>query len=467
MSGSNYRDSNDLQDYWDEGHIPAPHTLSGPYPSISGRSSFTPPPEDSNPFRSPPSDLHVTNTTRGAYAPIDPSEATEMRTYADRDNDHYEQMQDTPFVGDHTTLEKQYSSRKKFLFWGVIVVGVLLLIAGVIVAVVISVHHKPHQNTGNSDPSNFPKNSNLHNSFYGIAYTPLGAILPSCGATREAIIEDIQLLSQITTRIRTYGSDCNVTYLILDAIKETKVNVSVYLGIYVDPSDDSTYQRQKQDTQSALQKFGENNVLGLTVGNEIILDACQNVSSTNPNDTVGIQAAQLLKTKVDDVRSMLSNMSLSKKIPVGTSDAGSYFNTVILEAVDYAMANIHPWFASIGPQQGAGWTWEFLQTNDIALASSVPNTPEFFIAETGWPTNSSTVQDQTNGAGAQANVSNLQIYLDNFVCQANQNNTGYFFFEFMDEPWKLVKYPGVEGYWGLFNSNKQLKSINIPSCSHN
>ena len=128
--------------------------------------------------------------------------------------------------------------------------------------------------------------------------------------------------------------------------------------------------------------------------------ACQNVSSTNPNDTVGIQAAQLLKTKVDDVRSMLSNMSLSKKIPVGTSDAGSYFNTVILEAVDYAMANIHPWyvdidyfirftkivvfnvdldvqhllarFASIGPQQGAGWTWEFLQTNDIVSILRFP-----------------------------------------------------------------------------------------------
>ena len=36
------------------------------------------------------------------------------------------------------------------------------------------------------------------------------------------VTEDIQLLSQLTPRIRTYGSDCNVTALVLQAIKDTK-----------------------------------------------------------------------------------------------------------------------------------------------------------------------------------------------------------------------------------------------------
>ena len=86
-------------------------------------------------------------------------------------------------------------------------------------------------------------------------------------------------------------------------------------------------------------------LLSLTIVHSLL--ACTKAGSTNPNDTAGIEAAQTLKTKVDDIRSMLSGMSLSKKIPVGTADAGSYFNTVILEDVDYAMANIHPWYVNI------------------------------------------------------------------------------------------------------------------------
>lgn len=105
-----------------------------------------------------------------------------------------------------------------------------------------------------------------------------------------------------------------------------------------------------------------------------------------------------------------------------------------------------------------------------------------------------------NGGGAEANVANLQTFMDDFVCAANTNNTGYFFFEFMDEPWKTVQYGGVEGYWGVFDQkfvsftigertnevhvqlltgassfpffllvySKQLKSgLTLPTCSHN
>lgn len=35
--------------------------------------------------------------------------------------------------------------------------------------------------TNPSDPSTFVKDPNLHQSFYGIAYTPVGSQLPDCG----------------------------------------------------------------------------------------------------------------------------------------------------------------------------------------------------------------------------------------------------------------------------------------------
>jgi exo-beta-1,3-glucanase (GH17 family) len=81
------------------------------------------------------------------------------------------------------------------------------------------------------NPSKFETDSRLKNSFYGFAYTPLGAMLPDCGATQANVTEDMQLLSQLTTRIRLYGADCNQTALVLQAIQDTKVNLEVFVGI--------------------------------------------------------------------------------------------------------------------------------------------------------------------------------------------------------------------------------------------
>lgn len=36
---------------------------------------------------------------------------------------------------------------------------------------------------------------------------------------------------------------------------------------------------------------------------------------------------------------MLNGMSLSKHIPVGTADAGSYFNNQVLQAVEYGVSS--------------------------------------------------------------------------------------------------------------------------------
>lgn len=73
-------------------------------------------------------------------------------------------------------------------------------------------------------------------------------------------------------------------------------------------------------------------------------------------------------------------------IPIGNADAGSYFNDKVLAAVDYGMANVHPWFANVSVEESAGWTWEFFQENDVQLAQSLGNAPQMYIAETGWPT---------------------------------------------------------------------------------
>ncbi|KAJ6623998.1 glycoside hydrolase superfamily [Mycena sp. CBHHK59/15] len=263
----------------------------------------------------------------------------------------------------------------------------------------------------------------------------------------------------------TVGADCNQTELVLEAIKQTKVNMTIWLGNYAIATDNGTaYDRQRDVIKTAIGKYGVGHIGGITVGNEFILDYLDDNDAIDPNGSVGNAGAAILIADIQDTKSMMNDLNLSN-ISIGTSDAGSYFNMLVLEQVDYGMANVHPWFADVTIEAAAGWTWLFFEDTDITAAANydVSNKPEMYIAETGWPTNSSSTDTDINGASA-ASEANLQIFLDTFVCQANANGTKYFFFEYFDEKWKDDTYGGVEGWWGLFNRNRTLKSITIPTC---
>lgn len=85
-------------------------------------------------------------------------------------------------------------TRKKVVGFLVALCGLITI--GVAVGVVVSKHKKSSSSstrastpastpavnqTNPNDPSTFEKNPNLHQSFYGLAYTPQGSQLPDCG----------------------------------------------------------------------------------------------------------------------------------------------------------------------------------------------------------------------------------------------------------------------------------------------
>jgi len=387
-----------------------------------------------------------------------------------------------------TWLQKEvkHQKRNRVLF----VSACLGIIAIIVVAVVLGVHfgtqRNNNRNSANSssdnnsnsaqtatdgpvlqdpnDPSNFTKNPKLKNAFYGIAYTMRDSLYPSCNQTLSDTIIDMQLISQITTRIRLYGADCNQTALVMEAIKQTKTNIKVYPAIYLVENDEVAYQRQKTLVQQALQTYGTDHILGITVGNEFMLNyLTAHGGGSNVNGTAGLAASALLKAKITDIRQMLQGMSIT--LPVGTSDAGAYFNNDLLGAVDYGMSNVHAWFAGTTIQAAANWTFTFFQQTNVDVANALSNKPQMYIAETGWPTFSSTEKEKTDGA-SEASEPNLQVFLDTFVCSANTQSVKYFYFEFTDIPWKAQQFPGVEGFWGLFYTNKTLKAVTLPDCTH-
>ncbi|KAF5380680.1 hypothetical protein D9757_007077 [Collybiopsis confluens] len=353
---------------------------------------------------------------------------------------------------------------------GIALIG-LLAVTGIVVGVVITRLQKDKSADSNSatevisgDPSRFQTDSRLKQAFYGIAYTPQDSVFPDCNVQLADVVTDMQLLSQLTTRIRLYGSDCNATAMVLEAIRLTQVNITVFIANYPEAADNGVaYNRQKSALEDAIKTYGTDHIGGLTVGNEFILNFLDaNNGGDDPNGAVGNQGASVLVPFIEDTKSMLQSLGVSLK--VGNADAGSFFNKEVLGQVDYGMANVHPWFANASIDDAAAWTWSFFETTDVALANELSNKPEMSIAETGWPTK----------------------FLDTFVCQANANGTAYFFFEYFDEPWCLYfppsilhpqwadrfqlthrkdkEFGGVEGWWGLFNSNRTLKNINIPDC---
>lgn len=148
------------------------------------------------------------------------------------------------------------SRKRRWCIIGGIITAVLVVIAAIAVGVAVWKSNQSDSSSGGTtsgsssdmqyidgtamavksnpnDPSQFETNSAFTQSFWGIAYTPVGAIEPDCGATLANITEDIQILSQLTTRLRTYGTACNVTNHILQAIQDTKVNMTIWIGVYL------------------------------------------------------------------------------------------------------------------------------------------------------------------------------------------------------------------------------------------
>jgi hypothetical protein len=60
--------------------------------------------------------------------------------------------------------------------------------------------------------------------------------------------------------------------------------------------------------------------------------------SQDPNSAVGNTGAALLITDIQDMVQTLSSMNLPKHLPVGNSDAGAYFNTKVLQAIEYGVS---------------------------------------------------------------------------------------------------------------------------------
>jgi exo-beta-1,3-glucanase (GH17 family) len=301
-------------------------------------------------------------------------------------------------------------------------------------------------------------NPDLKKVFVGMDYTPINSQYPECltnPPSQNNVTRDLAVLSQLTNVVRLYGTDCNQTQMLIHAINQLRLKdtVKIWLGVWQD-NNATTNARQLEQMWDILDTYGDSYFKGIIVANEILFR--QQMSATE------------LGVLLDEVRKNLTARGIN--LPVATSDLGDKWDSTLASQSDAIMANIHPFFAGEPAKSAAAWTMLFWNNK---VSSFLKKNPEMnIISETGWPTQGGM------GCGnewetdcpqkAVAGIEELNVFMEDFVCQALKNGTQYFWFEAFDEPWKVrFNTPGKEweDHWGLLTVNRELKKgVVIPDC---
>lgn len=156
--------------------------------------------------------------------------------------------------------------------------------------------------------------------------------------------------------------------------------------------------------------YGTSHILGVTVGNEYVLNA-QSRGDTTANATAW------LISRLTDYRSHLRSKSIS--LPVGTSDAAGTYLGGIVSSADYLFVNIHPWFSDNTYEQAAWFSSTYMKNIiepmvNTTWPSHINGTtpPQLFQGEFGWPSASDSAALGVNVGGSPAGIPELQRVLE-------------------------------------------------------
>lgn len=149
---------------------------------------------------------------------------------------------------------------------------------------------------------------------------------------------------------------------------------------------------------------------------------------------------------------LLEFITLGKKaittIPVGYVDAYYEFRERprITELCDVILANCYPFW------EGCDLDYALMYMKDMyRQAQRAGNGKKVIITETGWPSQG------TNLEGAYPSYDNYLKYFMNTQKWSKEEQIDIFYFSSFDESWKVGDEGDVGAFWGLWDSNENLK----------
>ena len=260
----------------------------------------------------------------------------------------------------------------------------------------------------------------------GVSYSPSG-VYSEAGLDRitaERIRSDLEHLSHITNRVRTYTVDRGLGSVPAEA---HRLGMTVSLGIWLGSDRDLN----EKEVARAIDVIIENpeSIDRVFVGSEVVLR--------------GELTAQELAVYIARV-----NRSIPEDIEVGSADVWHIWrdNPVIAHSSDFVGVHLLPYWDGVAIEN----SMNYIEDRLARMRSQFPD-KLIVIAETGWPS------EGRMRRGAVAAPSLEAAYLRTFLDHAARNSYDYYIMEAYDQPWKAGPEGAVGAFWGVFDAERGLK----------
>ncbi len=264
--------------------------------------------------------------------------------------------------------------------------------------------------------------------------------------TAEDYKADFAKLSPYSKVVRFYSAnDCN-SLSILGGAAESN-GYQVFVGIW--PTDSSHFEAEKQALKNDLPKLSVSTIKGITVGSEALYR----------KDLTASELASAIKEVKDLVKDIKDKNGKSySSVPIGVVDSWNIIvdgsSAPVIEAADTVFVNAFSYWQG---QTMANSTYSFV--DDIMQALQVIQTKkgstdiDFWVGETGWPTKGTAFE------ASSPSTSNAARFWKEAICGIRAWGINVISFEAFDESWKpdTSGTSDVEKYWGVFDSNRNLK----------
>lgn len=265
----------------------------------------------------------------------------------------------------------------------------------------------------------------------GIAYSPFRdcqspnrRVYP----TEAQIREDMALLKHMGNAIRTYALQDIQSEIPVWAID---AGLRVSAGAWIDKDRDINEVEIKALVDLAQRVELES----VIVGNEVLLRATEHASETEPPPVTE-----------DELLEYIARVRSQVNVPVTTAETWHILkqHPRIVEAVDYVMVHIYPYWEGVPVEAAAQRAIErYREVQQLSPGKKV------VIGETGWPAAGPIV------GAAVPNLENQRRYMREFLALAQQEDIEFYYFAAFNELWKTEG--GAGPYWGFMDPDRRNK----------
>jgi len=261
--------------------------------------------------------------------------------------------------------------------------------------------------------------------FKGVSYSPSHIYTEEqlvSGVDPEIIRRDLEQLSSVTNRVRTYSVDRGLDVVPYFA---KEFGLKITLGVWL--SGDK--ELNEIEVAKAIKAINDNPgvVDRVIVGNEVVM------------------RGELSAAEVSDYIVRVRKAVTNKKVEVGTAEVWSVWLEYPELAKESAFVGIHllPYWEGIKSEDGM----DYVTSRFEMVQKKFPN-KKMVIAEAGWPSDGRVKKGSTPSPAMEA------FFLRHFLTLATAKNYDYYVIEAFDQPWKGAA--GQEGavgaYWGMYDA---------------